>query len=260
MKNEADFFNSIAPRIIQLVESFEGKASVSVSKLHGDFATEVDIAVENLIVDEISKLFPNDEIMAEEGHSDTAIPAGRIWIIDPICGTTNIGRGMKNFCTNIALADHEVLIASCVVDHSQNDYFWSVGDSKVYINDKLSIRPIRPEGFGTAIDIDLGCLNFTEPKVVQKHIKAVHKLLIEDNFALVSLNTSLGFAYTAIGKLDGFISAYNHPWDICASMFLIQQSGGVTSDLAGNTWTIASNQAIAAINPVIHRKLLRTYC
>jgi myo-inositol-1(or 4)-monophosphatase len=259
LQPEKDFFNNIAPRIIALVLSFNGTASVSVQKSPGDYATEVDVAVENLIVDEIQRRFPKDAILAEEGHSQTTIPDGRIWIIDPICGTTNIGRGMKNFCTNIALVDHMNLIASCVIDHSTGDVLWSVGNKKVYINDQL-FEYIQPDDdFGVVVDVDFGSLDASRREVRNNFSKTIKLLLTSSDYMITSLNSSLAFAYTAIGKIDGFISSYNHPWDICAASFLLQQSGCTITALDGGPWTITTVGAVAAYQTEIHHKLLEAY-
>ncbi|MDB5167663.1 MAG: inositol monophosphatase [Candidatus Saccharibacteria bacterium] len=259
LTDEAVFFNEIAPKIRELVQSFHGKASISVQKTPEDYATEVDIAVENLIVNEIQARFPNDQILAEEGHNDTVIPDSRIWIIDPICGTGNIGRGLTSFCSNIALADNGILIASCVVDHSQNDYFWSVGDNIVYINDG-KLQPLtKPEGLGVVIDVDMGAANNLSDKELTKYVAFLRNIITGTTYMPQSLNTSLGFAYTAIGKIDGFVNTYNHPWDICASVFLLQQVGGIITDLDGNPWNIESVGAIGAKDPLIHSKLVELY-
>lgn len=74
-----------------------------------------------------------------------------------------------------------------------------------------------------------------------------------------SLNSSLGFAYTAIGKIDGFLNVYNHPWDICASAFLLQQVGGTLTELDGSEWSITSVGAIGAKDSLVHQKLLAAY-
>ncbi len=256
---EAEFFHHIAPKVRELVLSFKGNAAISVQKRPGDYATEVDIAVENLIVEEIERRFPGDIIMAEEGYADVQVPDGRIWIIDPICGTTNVGRGLKNFCTNIALADKRTLIASCVVDHSQSDYFWSVGEQRVYINDALLSIAEPVEGMGVVIDVDMGSLDNVNTAEKERFSTFLHRLVTTTDYMPFSLNTSLGFAYSAIGKFDGFVNIYNHPWDICASIFLMQQVGGVTTDLEGNPWTIEANNAIAARDPAVHKQLLDAY-
>lgn len=258
LKKEAEFFAEIANEVRKLVQSFHGTAAIAKhKKLEGDYSTEVDLAVENLIVVKLQKWFPEDEIMAEEGHAETAIPEGRLWVIDPICGTGNLGRGIKNFCTNIALVDSRKPIAACVVDHSQDDYFWSVGDGKVYVND----QPLQPssERLDTFIDVDLGSLPNVDRALQRQLIQAADSLVAQPGFALVSLDSSLSFAYTAVGKLDGFINSFTHLWDMCAASFLIEQAGGVMTDLYGNAWTVSSKGAIAARNVTLHAKLLDVY-
>src|SRR5580658_4489124 len=79
---EADFFHDIAPMVLKLVASFNGKAKVhTIKQIAGDYATEVDIETEKLIVSEIKKRFPSDSILAEENHSGTIIGSERVWII-----------------------------------------------------------------------------------------------------------------------------------------------------------------------------------
>ena len=234
MKNlqlEKDFFRFIAVAVRDLVSNPDKNMAIAQHKKEGDFSTQIDIDTENLIVKEIGKRFPEDHILAEETHSAAVISKGRIWIIDPICGTNNLARGIKNFCTNIALADNNQLVASCVIDHSQNDYFWSIGEGKVYINDTL-FQP-NEKRFDVIVDVDFGAVLSVDKAKKEKHNRFLKKLITETNYYLISLNSSLGFAYTAIGKVDGFLNVDNHHWDICASIFLIQQSGGVISDLLG---------------------------
>lgn len=252
---EEKFFHDISSKVIDLVNQ-EGSISVAVQKGDSDYSTTVDLAVEDLIVSEINQRFPEDLILAEENHNQTIPSKGRVWIIDPICGTVNLAKGINNFCTNIALADNGQLLASCVVDHSQNIYIWSTGNSKIHINNSLYKHTSNPS---TVIDIDLGSLPFVYKTKVEKLTKTAFKILSETNFQIISLNTSLSFAYTAIGKVDGFINIYNHPWDICAAAFLIQQSGGMITDPEGNNWKIDSVGAIGAKNAEVHKTLLGFY-
>ena len=253
---EQAFFHSIAKKVRDFVASHTD-VSIAKNKGEGDFSTLVDIGVEALIVEEITKQFPQDHIMAEEGYSHTEIPDGRIWIIDPICGTNNLSRGIKNFCTNIALADNHELIAACVIDHSQNDYFWSVGEQTVYVNHApLSPAKVRGE---VVIEVDYGCLGLVDDQMKLKHNTFVGNLVRQANFSVISLNSSLGFTYTAVGKVDGFVNIDNYPWDICAAAFLVREAGGIITDIEGNPWTIRSKGAIAARTQEIHETLLRLF-
>lgn len=255
LTTETTFFHDIASAVIALVQNSSKAMAVVESKGVGDYSTQVDIAVEKLIVGELQKRFPDDHILAEEGFSDTAIPDSRIWLIDPICGTNNLGKGINNFCTNIALVNNKQVIASCVIDHSQGTYLWSTGEGKLYVNDMPPRLP-APE-LGLKIDIDFGSLRKgADSHVRQQHNACLLKLINETDYDLISLNTSLGFAYTAVGKTDGFINVFNHPWDIATASFLIQQAGGVLTGIDGSPWTIETAGAIAGRTPEIHAELL----
>lgn len=254
LQNESSFFHHIAPLVVSLVQDNDKEMTVVENKGLGDYATHMDVATENLIVAELNKWFPNDLILAEEGHSNTSITDGRIWFIDPICGTNNLGKGISNFCTNIALVENSQVIAACVVDHSQGKYYWSVGNGNVFINNQAITFP-SPE-LGIKIDIDFGSVRSVNEEIRSKHNACLLKLINDTDYDVVSLNTSLGFTYTATGKIDGFINVFNYPWDITAASFLVQQIGGVLTGIDGSPWTIASVGAIGGRTPEIHKELL----
>jgi myo-inositol-1(or 4)-monophosphatase len=256
LKKESDFFHFIADSVIEIVSDRDQKIMIAKHKRDGDFATEVDVKVENMIVAEIKKRFPEDHILAEENSNDTVIGNERIWIIDPICGTNNLARGIKNFCTNIALAENNKLIASCVIDHSLNNYYWSIGDGKVFINETLFVPE---EQFDVYVEVDFGAVAVVNKAMKEKHNKMLKKLVTETNYYLISLNTSLGFAYTAIGKVNGVVNIFCNPWDVSAACFLIMQSGGIITELSGKEWTLQSVGMIAADNLSLHNELLEAY-
>ena len=257
LQKEQDFFKHIVPKIIDFVSQNAEDLSIVEHKGEGDFATHVDVGVEKLIVEDIGKRFPGDAILAEEGHSTTQFAGKRTWIIDPICGTNNLGRGIKNFCTNIALTESTKLIASCVIDHSHNEFFWSTGNNTLYRNDKPFQK--LDSTFDTIIEVDFGSTISLDLQQKDKHNRFLKKMITETNYYIISLNSSLSFAYTALGRVDGFVNMYNHPWDIAAASFLMQQTGGVITDLTGKPWTLQSVGAIGGKNKEIHQKILQIF-
>jgi len=255
---ETEFFHNIAPAVIKLVKGRNKKIAVIENKgFVGDYATQVDVDTEELIVTLLKKCFPKDQILAEEGYSDTVIPTDRIWLIDPICGTNNLGKGINNFCTNIALVNAGKVVASCVIDHSQSEYLWSVGGGNVFVNTEPYLPPSLD--LGQKIDINFGSVRSVGKGLRQKHNSYLRKLIDETDFDIVSLNSSLSFAYAAIGKTDGFINMFNHPWDIAAASFLIQETGGVITGLDGSPWTVTTVGAIGGRTPEVHKRLSDLY-
>ncbi len=255
-----DFFHEICPKILELVARSQDKTAITVQKADiqdsADFATETDIAVEQLITGTLLKMFPEDAILAEEENSETNLEgAGRLWIIDPICGTLNFARGLPLYVSNIALAQNGTIIASCVVDHLSGKYYWSTGEG-VYCNRER--YQLKSKYQGTRVDLELGALISAPQGVKDRHARFVERILREeDGMCFATLNSSSSFLFVALGIFDGFVTPWVHPWDIAASAFLIQQSGGIITDLDGNPWTIATPHAVAARDPKLHAMLLQ---
>lgn len=100
MQNEVKFFQSIALELLEFVSGNLPQARTITSKGHtSDYATDIDIEAERRISAQITETFPGDTILAEEEHANASFATERVWIIDPICGTNNLSRGISLFCT-----------------------------------------------------------------------------------------------------------------------------------------------------------------
>ncbi len=252
------FFHDISPKVLKLVDEKFKRSEIVKYKGKDEntfnFTTEADVDAENLIVGQIKKSFPQDGIIAEENYADVKIAnKGRFWIIDPICGTSNFAKEIRLFVSNIALAEDGKLVASCVVDHSQGDYIWSVGD-KIFINNTEA--HIGRKSSGTSVEVDLGAAMTGTPQMREKFAKFVSRLIVETNFAPITYNSSLGFAYAAIGRIDSYASADNKVWDVAAANFLMMAAGGIVTQLDGSSWTLDSASVLASRDRQLHKKLL----
>jgi fructose-1,6-bisphosphatase/inositol monophosphatase family enzyme len=175
LREVSRFFHEVSPKILNYVALSFKKSHTIKQKDHDngiDFATEADVEVENIIVGEINRRFPEDKIIAEENFSDTKlIGKGRLWIVDSICGTANFAKKIKLFATNIVLAEQGVFVASCVMDHSQNEYIWSIGDNAVFINqNKVKTDKTTP---GVKIEVDLSMLTKNSTKEIKKNMRGL---------------------------------------------------------------------------------------
>ncbi len=85
------------------LEHFQRVATIPVAmKGHLDLVTEADQAVERHIVAALRRLFPEDGVLGEEGGQEKS-RTGRIWIVDPIDGTSNFVRGSDQWAVSIGL-------------------------------------------------------------------------------------------------------------------------------------------------------------
>lgn len=255
LEKEKNFFHDISPKIIKLVNNFQ-KSTLTLTHKSGsalNYATEGDIAVEKLLASEIRRLFPTDLIHGEELSSTQRIDKGRVWLIDPICGTSNFARGFNTFATEIALSQDNKLIAGCVVDHSGPNYMWSVGGNKVFVNKDKLVYKKHP---GTKVEIDMGTIPNLTPSQREPLVKITERLMRETDYTISSYDSSLNSIYVASGKLDAYIMLIVDPLHFAAAIFLVQQSGGIVTDFSGSPWTLQSKNTDLSHDKKLHEELI----
>jgi myo-inositol-1(or 4)-monophosphatase len=84
-----------------LVKNFSSEREI-LFKGEVDLVTNFDKQSQDIIHHSLSKVFPDHNIMAEEGLREEKDSEFK-WIIDPIDGTTNYAHKFPVFCISIAL-------------------------------------------------------------------------------------------------------------------------------------------------------------
>lgn len=254
-----NFFHAVSPKVLKLAsEKFKKSAIIKFKgsdENTSNYVTDADLDIENKIVEEIRKRFPKDKIVSEENYAAVRVEnKGRFWIIDPICGTSNFVKEIKLFATNIAFAENGKLTAACVIDHARNQYIWSVGKEKIFIGE-TKVNTVKKSS-GISIEVDIGgATGGTREKKI-RFSQFLSRIIQETNYAPLTYNSSLGFAYAAIGRLDAYISANNKIWDVAAANFLMMTTRGIITTFEGTPWSLESTDVVATKDKKLHKKLL----
>ena len=113
--------------IVNVVSTVARKAGKIIVQAHSDinsirpilksdntYTTNIDLAVENMIIDGIKKTGFNDYFIAEEagefGNKDSRFT----WIIDPIDGTNNFIHGLPHCCISVALRKDDDIVMGVI--------------------------------------------------------------------------------------------------------------------------------------------------
>lgn len=67
---------------------------------------------------------------------------------------------------------------------------------------------------------------------------------------------SLDLCAVAAGRLDGFFEFNLKPWDIAAGALIVQEAGGIVTDMSGNEGWLESGDIVAA-NPKVLAQMLQ---
>ena len=94
-------------------------------KGRSDIVTDVDLAAEKTIIELLNGEFPEFSILAEESKPvDGESPYK--WGVDPLDGTRNYAHGIPHFCTIIALAKDDHIVAGLTYDPVREEMFTAI--------------------------------------------------------------------------------------------------------------------------------------
>jgi myo-inositol-1(or 4)-monophosphatase len=69
-------------------------------------------------------------------------------------------------------------------------------------------------------------------------------------------SAALDLGYVAAGRLDGFWELQLNAWDIAAGMLLVEEAGGVVTDMAGKPIELVPPYSIVASTPALHPQMM----
>jgi myo-inositol-1(or 4)-monophosphatase len=237
-----------------------GRASLDIGQLkvgvkqQNDFVTEIDRAAEATIVEMLREVYPTHAILAEEsGDSRPDANSEFQWIIDPLDGTTNFIHGFPQYAVSIALAHKGVLSQAVIFDPNRNELFTASKGGGAFLNDKRIRVSNRTK-------LDEALLGTGFPYRMFDHVDAYLSIFKEMTRRCAGVRrpgaASLDLAYVAAGRLDGFWEFGLSPWDMAAGALLIQEAGGLVSDLAGEGDYLKTGNIVGG-TPKVFNQLLQ---
>lgn len=216
-----------------------------------DFVTEVDKNAEYIIIETIKHAYPNHAFLAEEsGESGNS---EYVWIIDPLDGTTNFLHGIPHFAVSIALKYKDRLDQAVVYDPVKQELFTASRGKGAQLNNKKirvsSLNNLNASLLATGFP-------FGNNPDLEAFIESYRRLYPKISGIRRAGVASLDLAYVACGRLDGFWEYGLKPWDIAAGALLIQEAGGINSEISGGIDFINSGNIISS-NPKLLKEILK---
>lgn len=254
---EYSVIKKIIPRLFSKVRNdfFSAEYNFSLKK-DKTFVTHTDKDVEKILISHIATNFPSDHFLSEESRANTSWKKGRVWVLDPICGTSNFAFKIPIFTTNITLFVSGQPVLTFSLDYINQNYYWAIKD-KGGVFDKNG-RVDLVSKYKNRIILDFGYITSRGTRQDRELIMSITKdLFVNYKIRSYSYSSSLPFAYSAVNrKFTGYIVIFSKPWDFASSAYLIQKNGGIVTDFNGNPWSCDSHYIVASIFPEVHKLLL----
>jgi myo-inositol-1(or 4)-monophosphatase len=215
-----------------------------------DLVTEADKASEKLVIERLKKHFPDHGIVAEEGGGHQSVSEYR-WYVDPLDGTTNFAHSYPVWNVTLALEKGDELIAGVVFNPNRDELFVCERGGGSFLNG----RKIGVSKAARVAD-SLLCTGFpNHNRSVNPNIHYFHELAMSAHGVRRSGSAAIDLSDVACGRLDGFWELGLSPWDMAAGILLIDEAGGICTDMQGGRHHLKSPH-ILTDNRLIHDELI----
>lgn len=218
---DLEFVRSLAEKAGTL--ALAASCSLSLErKADHSLVTNVDRAIEELVRREVAERFPGDAFYGEETGGDP-LAAERLWIVDPIDGTTNMVFGLPIWGVSIGLAvEGQPSLGAFYLPRLQESFWFEAGGG-AYRNGEL----IRAEDTGPLLQEDTVGIGS-------------EAIFLMDLGNFVGRQRNLGslaahWCYTAAGMLRANISIQDRLHDLGAVYGLAAEAGCAMEYLEGGS-------------------------
>ena len=222
-------------------------------KGRADIVTDIDLAAEKAVLEILTSAFPQFGILAEESQPVAGASPYR-WVVDPLDGTRNYAQSIPHFCTIVALAEGDDIIAGVVYDPVREETFTAAKGQGAFLNGV-------PITVSETTEIARSLLSFDLGYVDEKAGLAIDMLrsLWPGMYSVRMMGSAgLGLAYAASGRVDLFFHHSLSPWDVAAGLVLAQEAGGRVVDRQGNKAGLFTSSVICSSPSLVEGFLAAT--
>jgi myo-inositol-1(or 4)-monophosphatase len=216
-----------------------------------DLVSEADKKTEDLIVGHLSRLFPDDSVLGEEGGLRPRGPL--LWVIDPIDGTANFLRGIPHWCVSVGMVADGKAVLGFLLNPVTGELFSALAGGGAFLDD----QPIRVSGV-TDLSQSSIAMGFAHRLPLDPYIAEMHAALRAGIDCRTLGSGALDIGFVAAGRLDAAYYGHINLWDVAGGLAILAEAGGIASDFMAGDAARDGNELLVA-TPALYdplRKML----
>jgi 3'(2'), 5'-bisphosphate nucleotidase len=252
----------IAREAAELVQGYHRKPLKIESKAGNEPVTEADRAANALIVQRLGEAFPDDIILSEE-IPDTGDRLGRsrVWMVDPIDGTSDFIMGDVGFVVMIGLCvGGRPRLGAVAHPLSGNVYGGVAGDFAWEEGPTGARTPLNTSTIARAPGIRLVASKTHRTARIDRIKQA---LQIQDEINVGSVGLKIGLVSRGERDLYVYTGGRTKIWDTCGPEAVLRGAGGVMTDVDGEPLRydqpdLFNRRGIVASNGALHPFVIET--
>ncbi len=250
-----EFAKGLAQDVGRIIKSNVNSLSWTKTKSgFYDIVTNVDVEIERMVKKSVLEAFPNDSFLGEETGTTNSLEQTknkRLWVIDPIDGTTNFSKGIPHSCVSIAIVENGETKIAVVYDPFMAELFEAVRGNGA----KMNGREIH---VGNVSNLEQSVINtgyqYSAEKMREKVLRDYQSFFGKVRAVRVFGSAVLDQCYVAVGRIDAFWEYSLKPWDVAAGSLIAKEAGAIVTGI-GEEFSIYSNSLLVT-NPMLLPKIM----
>ncbi len=224
--------------------------------------TEADYAANNIIVRGLREAFPDDGLLSEESaDTEARLTKRRVWIVDPLDGTSGFIAGNGDFAVQIGLAVAGESALGVVYQPTRNLLQWAARGAGAWV---LQNKDIEPQPLRVSDETDLSHLRLAASRSHRspRMDRVVQTLGLASEVRRGSVGVKVGLIAARECDLYVHLSSRTRQWDTCAPEAILREAGGRFTDLFGfpyryNTPDTQNHNGLVATNGAAHSAIIK---
>jgi histidinol-phosphatase len=193
--------------------------------------TDADKAAEEILRNVLRRSRPRDAVLGEEFGRDGGGP--RCWVIDPIDGTKNYVRGVPVWATLIGLMDRNQVVMGVVSAPVLGRRWWAATGTGAWTGRSLT-KASRCRVSDVSLIEDASFSYSEVGEWADKGLLPGFLRLARSAWRTRAYGDFWSHMLVAEGAVDCSAEPEVSLWDLAALQIIVEEAGGVFTDLAGN--------------------------
>lgn len=223
------------------------KMAIDIKSGVADLVTEYDKNIQEQLQIGLKKILPEAKFIGEEGSSDQLTDDGYAFVVDPIDGTTNFVKDYHISAISVALLKGKEVVAGIVYNPYLDEMFSAIKGQGAFLNGKKISVSSQP--------IDKALILFGSSPYDKTLFPKTIEILTEYFYKALDIrrcgSAALDLCAVACGRAELYFELQTSPWDFAAGKLLVEEAGGVVTNLDGAPLSFEGKTSILAKNNVI---------
>lgn len=196
----------------------------ATAKADGSLLTEADLAMQRVLISELSARWPDYQVLGEEMPADRQQAlledsARGLWVVDPLDGTSNFAAGLPFFGVSVALVKAGRVVLGVVYDPMARECFSAVEGQGAWLNGE----PLKLACTRDRLDDCIGLVDFKRlPAQLACRLASDAPYRSQRSLGSVALD----WCWLAAGRLQLYLHGAQRLWDYGAGGLVFTEAGG----------------------------------